>query len=130
VKRISMLALGALLVVAPTLASMPSAVSSTRGVATPDLVAGSYKVFYNWNHVGFRHTVVTLDGDHTGTDSSGHAVTWSRAGRIVTFTISAPPVEATYIGTKNHNGFSSKQNPGTITNSLGDNGVWYAVKGP
>ena len=127
-KRLSALVIFALLASAPMLASEPSAGATA---VAPDVVAGTYNIFYKWSEMTtYAEDPITLHRNHTGTDTYGDAITWSLSGKTITIVFensSFPGVTATYIGTKNRVGFSHQRNPGTMSNSSGDTGIWYGL---
>lgn len=127
-KRLSALMIGVLMVSAPMFTSGSSAGAS---MATPHVVTGTYNLYDNWNNGGWNlETSFTLYSNHTGIDGYSDPITWSASGKTITLKINSVILGATVtaVGTKNRVGISKKRNPGTITNSLGPSGVWYAVK--
>ena len=102
----------------------PAAVAST---VAPNHVAGTYTVHGIWTGRGnwFQYSL-TLNTDHTGSDEYGDTITWSTNGRAFTMTLNGGT--ATYQGTKSKAGFDNLLHPGTMTNTTGRSGIWYAVK--
>ena len=125
-RRLAVLAVSALLLLAPTVANAATAAATTPA-SRP--VAGTYKLFYNWSQTGFSHSPMTLNADGTGSDKAGHPITWSMSGKSLTLLLNDPPSGVTtYLGTKSRAGFDTRRHPGTMSSNQGFAGVWYAVK--
>jgi hypothetical protein len=95
-------------------------------------IAGTYVVNVHWDGLTPGIVNLTLTRKHTGsTGDALHTVTWSSSGRRVTIVItfnSPARVTATYLGKVTATGFNSAAHPGTMTNSIGGSGTWYATK--
>ena len=93
-------------------------------------IAGTYTVYFSY--VGpYNNLPVTLTRKHSGTDIDDDQIVWSSVGRSIELDFSSaalPGATATFLGTVTKTGFDSAKHPGTFSNSLGDSGVWYAVK--
>jgi hypothetical protein len=104
--------------------------ASTR--VNEDKFAGVYRVHVNWDGMGYGHGTIkiVLLGNGTGTDNAGNHISWTHKGRHLDF-YDFDLNETFFIhGTavRNRDGFSSRQDPGTLTHSNGHTAVWYAVK--
>jgi hypothetical protein len=91
--------------------------------------AGIYVVYVKWGHdKRWSGWELTLSPNGKGSSSEpGGDITWSRAGKTVTVSLVYPAVEADYTGTKTRAGFNKPRKPGTMTNTDGSSGIWYAV---
>ncbi len=108
------------------LATQPAgaAVARPRGTIT---FAGVYTVHVNWMIFGKAKFSMELDSDHTGVVEGASKVKWKSQGNQVTITLKASGRTATYLGTKTSKGINTKASQGTMSNTTGDSGVWWAV---
>jgi hypothetical protein len=131
-KRLFALTVGAALLGVPTLGATTSAVASPRTVTAPAAVAGHYNEFFDYGGGGtYSEEQLILLGNHTGTGQFGDVLTWSQKGKKITLHFSNtlhPGLTARFLGTVTAKGFNSKKKPGTMSNSAGETGVWYAIK--
>lgn len=92
-------------------------------------VAGHYELHYNWGSEGHWHvTALDLAADHTGSFSNGAtAISWSKWHGRFTMKFSVPGGHGAYVGYRNSNGgFCNGKRLGTMSNSVGNSGVWFA----
>ena len=101
---------------------------SEAGASTAKSVAGTYTVHAVWTgRGGWQAWSMTLNRDHTGTSEFGDTIVWSNSGRSFSMTLNSV---ATFVGTKTKAGFSSLAHLGTMSNTSGRTGVWYAITTP
>jgi hypothetical protein len=96
--------------------------------AQPAAVAGPYTFYLFWTGYPPSSGFVTLNRNHTGSDTAGDTITWSKTGRSVTVTIANGLATATYLGRKTKTGLNNVRHPGTMSNDVGGRGTFYAVK--
>jgi len=115
-------------VVAAAAASPPAAAAAAISQQAPAVVPGSYVVQVHWDGGGWNIFGMTLYGNHNATDSYGDPGTWTKVGKTVTIAWNSGI--SVYIGTKNKKGFDNPKKPGTVSNDVGDTGIWYATVAP
>jgi hypothetical protein len=102
--------------------------------ATAEAAPGSAPVFGVYVlHLDFgrgweRGPKVTLYTDGSGSSRSGWQVDWTQSGTSIKVNIFNASEVISCTGTLRATGISSKRNPGTLTDSLGDSGQCYGVK--
>jgi hypothetical protein len=107
--------------------------SAGTGTCSATCVAGHYAVHYKWG-AGARWSTFQLDlaADHTGSFvKEGATVVWSKGHGTFTMKFDGGTVTGTYVGYRNeHGGFCFRKRPGTMSNNVGDSGVWWAEPAP
>ena len=101
---------------------------SAVGAASPAThpVAGNYEVTVAWtNPVIDSSFGMTLNSNHTATFTTGDTGTWSTAKRKITILVDGGV--ATYHGKVTSYGLSKPSKPGTMANTSGNSGTWYAA---
>jgi hypothetical protein len=119
----------AMLIGSAALIGVGGASAAATPTIAPARVAGSYVFHTKFGTSSYSKRTIKLLANHTGSDGiAGDTLTWKTKGRKITIIGKSPTVTATFLGSVTSAGFNSVQHPGTITNSIGETGNWYAVK--
>jgi hypothetical protein len=120
---------------APTLATaVPAGAAGAAGAAGGECpatcIAGRYSVHLKWADFQ-RWAIYPLDlyADHTGSFANGAlTVTWSKKNNVFTMSFDyADGQHGSYVGFRNnHGGFNLRHRKGTMSNTEGNTGVWFA----
>ncbi len=102
---------------------------SAVGAASPAThpVVGSYEVTVAWTNPVIDTTYpIVLNANHTVTyPTTSDTGTWSKAGKKITIVVDGGV--ATYHGKVTGYGLSKPSKPGTMANTSGNSGTWYAA---
>jgi hypothetical protein len=111
-KRFSARLIGPLMLGMAAVAVSPSAGAATvtRRAVVPDVVAGNYTVYLNFNGHGYQPFTMTLYRDHTGIDQYGSTIVWSLNLRAFHMTFNTTQI---WDGKKKKTGFSSLAHRGS-----------------
>lgn len=94
-------------------------------------IAGNYSVHFKWKS-DHRWIIYPLElrEDHTGSFANGALdVTWTKKNGVFTisFDVDNGLITGSYVGFRNdHGGFNRRHEKGTMSNSEGNTGVWFA----
>jgi len=107
------------------------ALPSPGGAATLP-IPGVYTLHFKWHgSSSYARARIALRANHTGYAKSPGVrrvpITWSQSGRQVTWTGTFGKITATYVAQRTAKGFASKADPGHMSNTKHQHGVWYAI---
>ncbi|HEX4492020.1 MAG TPA: hypothetical protein VH914_12505 [Acidimicrobiia bacterium] len=113
----------------PTIASAAPA-GAADGGCPASCIAGHYSIHFKWAD-SQRWIVYPLDlyADHTGNFACGGLqVTWTKKNNTFTMAFDyADDQHGAYVGFRNgHDGFDLRHRKGTMSNTEGNTGVWFA----
>jgi hypothetical protein len=104
--------------------SVSSAVPATHPVV------GIYQVTVDWTNPVIKTSYsLALFSNGADADSYGDTGKWSTTGRQIKFKLKSVGVTAKYIGKITNAGLNNPSKPGTMSNTKGNSGTWYAVYG-
>jgi hypothetical protein len=126
--RVRLLALTSAIAVGIAFVALPVVVA---GATADHPMVGSYRVHTNWNGAPPTPFTMTLNADGTVSSSDGDDGTWVQQGKNVTVSFyggdGGESGGATFLGKKTARGFNSVARPGTMSNTEGGTGTWYAT---
>jgi len=129
ISRALMVGIACCALAAPVLMSAAPAGAGTHDCPAA-CIAGHYIVHFRWaDDTRWIAYPLDLAEDHSGSFANGALpVVWTKGHGVFTMAFDEPGiVSGSYVGYRNqHDGFCNRQRYGTMSNSEGNTGIWYA----